>query len=302
MLGPAALPPPHEYGTPICDMRAPDHVLGGLPAVDPGNRAVGVAARGGQEAELLQEVAAHLLGRPAPRSTRCPRTVLMIAIGSPLTNALGIAGSVGSHARVPVAGGRAAAAGCAVPVGRGVRRCGRGGGRRGRLGTARRRRPLCGPASSLACAAARSAVSRSSSACWAPKVCCASVSADTAVCWLASRVDDGLVGVLLGQPRGRLLVHLLGAGPLQIGDHLLRADRQRLTGRRGVEDVGGIGCGQVGIRRAVDIGCGGERVEALLRRGDRGVGVLRRAAGWRRPRAGRRRRCRVRSARRRSPC
>ena len=40
----------------------------------------------------------------------------MIAIGSPLTNALGIAGSVGSHAVSQFAGARVTRTGCAVPV------------------------------------------------------------------------------------------------------------------------------------------------------------------------------------------
>ncbi len=60
-----------------------------------------------------------------------PRTVLMIAIGSPLTNALGIAGSVGSHCAVPLLarlGGRCTAHGPSPR--RGLRRlpCGGAGG------------------------------------------------------------------------------------------------------------------------------------------------------------------------------
>ena len=116
-----------------------------------------------------------------------PSTALMIAIGSPLTNALGMAGSVGSHPAVPlrVAGRRGGRV--AVPVGRGIG----GGGAAGAAAGA-----ACGAAlpagadhcsrawSSLACAADRSAVSWSSSVFWLPKVCCACVSAVTAESWL----------------------------------------------------------------------------------------------------------------------
>ena len=35
------------------------------------------------------------------------------------------------------------------------------------------------------------------------------------------RGGDGLLGVLLGEPSGGLLVDLLGAGGLKVGDHLL---------------------------------------------------------------------------------
>ncbi len=168
--------------------------------------------------------------------------------------------------------------------------------------SARSGRPGCAPASSFAWALARSAASWSSSACCALKVCCASVSADTAVLLAGLRGLDGLIGLLLGQPRRRLLVDLLGAGALQVGDHLLGTDRQRLPGGRGVEDVDRIRRGQIRARRPVDIHRGGERVEALLGGGDRGVGVLDPAARWRRPPAGRRRRRRGRSSRPGSPC
>ncbi len=157
-------------------------------------------------------------------------------------------------------------------------------------------------ASSLACAAARSAVSLSSSACCGLERLLRLRQRRHRGLLTGFRVGDGLVGVLLGQPRGRFLVHLLGAGALKIGDHLLRAHRQRLTGGRGGQDVGRVAGGQVGIRRAVDIRCGGEGVEPLLRRGDRGVGLRRPAARWRRPLAARRRRCPAPSVRRRSPC
>ena len=71
-----------------------------------------------------------------------PSSELMIAIGSPLTNALGIAGSVGSHAvsQFPVAASRAAGARSQFAAGSPA---GRRGGLCGRL-TARGRRPVAG--------------------------------------------------------------------------------------------------------------------------------------------------------------
>ena len=158
-------------------------------------------------------------------------------------------------------------------------------------------------ASSLAWAASRSAVSRSSSRLLVaerllrlrsappprrPGWTCASATALSAFC-LASRAADSLFTCSV-RARCRLV------------DHLLRAGGQRLAGRRGGDDVRGVGRGQVGVRRAVDVRGRGEGVEALLRGGDRGVGVVDRAAGWRRLPAARRRRCRARSGRRRSPC
>ena len=168
----------------------------------------------------------------------------MIAIGSPLTKALGMAGSVGSHspvAHLPAAGAcapgarsqlLAGPAGVAAAAGRAAGcpaaghrpgaslvefglRCGAFGRQLVQLG-------LLGAEGLLSIGQCRhrSLLTR-------------------------FRVDDGLIRVLLGQPCGRLLVHLFGAGPLQIADHLLRADRQHLTGCGGVEDVAGVGRGQV---------------------------------------------------------
>ena len=228
-----------------------------------------------------------------------PSRELMIAIGSPLTNALGIAGSVGSHAvsQLPVPG--STRAGCAVPV-RGRVAGGRRGGLCGRL-TARGRRPVAG----------RVELGLRGGALGRQPVQLGLLRAERLLrlrqrrhrgLLTGFRVGDGLVGVLLGQPRGRLLVDLLGARALKIGDDLLRAHRQCLTGRRGGQDVGGVAGGQVGIRWPVDIRCGGEGVEPLLRRGDRGVGVRRPAARWHPLPAARRRHCPAPSGRRRSPC
>ena len=194
-----------------------------------------------------------------------PSTELMIAIGSPLTNALGIAGSVGSHrlwSQLP-----------------------RGGRRRARV---RDPSPLTGsPAvqrvsavpladadhvrasASLAWAALRSAVSWSSSPCWSrERLLCRRQRRHRGV--LAGlRVDRGLVGLLLGQSRRRLLVDLFGAGPLQVGHDLLGTGGQRLPRRGGVDDVGGVGRGQIRTRWPVDIGRCREGVESLLRGRDR---------------------------------
>ena len=107
----------------------------------------------------------------------------MIAIGSPLTNALGIAGSVGSHAvsQFPVPESRAPGARSQFAAGSPAAAAAGWAAGWPPAGADQLR-----AASSLACAAARSAVSWSSSACCDLNVCCACVSAETAVCWLAS--------------------------------------------------------------------------------------------------------------------
>ena len=225
----------------------------------------------------------------------------MIAIGSPLTKALGIAGRDGSQRRGPVTGGRVDLLGRGVPVGRGIRRCAR---RRaaGRAGTAC---SGCRPLASLVelglCGGA-----------FGRQLVQLGLLSTEGLLGLRQRrhrgllaglrVDDRLVRILLGQPRGRLLVHLFGPRPLQITDHPLGADRQRLRGRRGVEDVTRVGCGQIRARRSVDIRCDGERVEAILRRRDGDVGILHALRAGVEFDAARRRRCPVRSAHRRSPC
>ena len=87
-------------------------------------------------------------------------------------------------------------------------------------------------------------------------------------------VDDGLVGLLLGQPSRRILVQLLGAGPLQVVHHLLRAGGQRLAGGRGRDHVVGAGRREVAVRRAVDVTGHRETVKSLLGGRDCGVGVF----------------------------
>src|SRR5580658_10460503 len=95
--GPAAVPPPHEYGTPSCERprritysdACRPYTRGILPLVKP----VGVGANPSCCRKL----------RPMSDVT-CddvdivPRTLFRIATGSPGTLALGTIGSVGSHA------------------------------------------------------------------------------------------------------------------------------------------------------------------------------------------------------------
>src|ERR1700754_2290576 len=85
-----------------------------------------------------------------------PSTALMIAIGSPLTNALGIAGSVGSHAasQFPLPGSRAPGARSQFAAGFPAAAVGGWAAGWPPAGADHLR-----AASSLACAAARSAVS-----------------------------------------------------------------------------------------------------------------------------------------------
>ena len=197
-----------------------------------------------------------------------PSTALMIAIGSPLTNALGIAGSVGSHRRVPVAGGRVGPR-RAVPSppagfdatprrGRWLARppapttC---GPRRAWPGRPRARRSACpvrpaGPEGLLRRVSAETAAS------W---LACASMTAWSAFC-LASRAADSLLTCSVrARCRSAITCWALAASVC--------------AGGGGVEDVGGVGGGQVGTRRAVDIGRAA-KVSKRCCADDRGVGVL----------------------------
>lgn len=90
------------------------------------------------------------------------------------------------------------------------------------------------------------------------------------------RLGCGPVGLLLGQPRRRLLVDLFGAGPLQVGHHLPGAGGQRPASACGGDDVVGAGRGQVAVGRPVDVSGGREGVESPLGSGDGRVGVLHR--------------------------
>src|ERR1700757_772023 len=110
-LGPAAVPPPHEYGTPICDIARRityseaclPYTRGMRPLVMPvsfGRRIPSCCRKLRPRFEVTCDDVAEM-----------PRTELMIAIGSPPTNALGMAGSVGSQSWVSQLPGFACGAG-----------------------------------------------------------------------------------------------------------------------------------------------------------------------------------------------
>src|SRR3954453_20349404 len=96
LLGPAALPPPQDYGTPICDparlMTYSDASLPYTRGIAPLVKPLGVG-RIPSFCRKLRPMSAVACAE----LDAMPRIVLMIAIGSPPTNALGIAGSVTSH-------------------------------------------------------------------------------------------------------------------------------------------------------------------------------------------------------------
>ena len=151
-----------------------------------------------------------------------PSTELMIAIGSPLTNALGIAGSVGSHrlwsqfaraqvlaslARGPksVDGFASGAAGFGCPVAGADHVAGLGQLRLGGVA-------LGGQLVQLALLVGERLLGRRQRR--------------HRGVLTGLRVDRGLVGLLLGQPCRGFLVDLFGAGPLQIGHDLLGSWRR----------------------------------------------------------------------------
>src|SRR4029079_7629484 len=93
-----------------------DHVLGGLPAVDAGNRAIGVTGWGGQQAELLQEVAPHVL-RYLRRGRRVTQDRVDDRDRIPADERAGNRGQRRiPQRRVPLACGRRLRAGGTVPV------------------------------------------------------------------------------------------------------------------------------------------------------------------------------------------
>src|SRR6478609_10440721 len=96
LLGPAALPPPHEYGTPIWDaarlITYSDACLPYTRGMAPFVYPVGVGRM-----PILRRKLRPMSAVYCAEVDDMPSTELMIAIGSPLTNALGIAGNVGSH-------------------------------------------------------------------------------------------------------------------------------------------------------------------------------------------------------------
>src|ERR1700739_1950226 len=117
-LGPAAVPPPHEYGTPICDMarrityreRGCPYTRGMRPLVKP----LSVGFR----MPMLVRNCRPMSAVTCDEVAEMPSTELMIAMGSPLTKALGTAGSVGSHSaasQLPVLACGAAELGAGFP-------------------------------------------------------------------------------------------------------------------------------------------------------------------------------------------
>src|SRR5689334_12244499 len=99
LLGPAALPPPHEYGTPNCD--SPRRITysdawrpytrGIRPLVMPESGASGAMR------PICCRNLCPMLAVTCEEVAEIPRTLLRTAIGSPGTLALGTIGSVGSH-------------------------------------------------------------------------------------------------------------------------------------------------------------------------------------------------------------
>jgi hypothetical protein len=87
-------------------------------------------------------------------------------------------------------------------------------------------------------------------------------------------VGNGLVRFLLCQPRRRLLVHLLGAGSLQVVHHLPGTGGQGLAGGSGRYDVVGAGRLEVAVRRTVDVAGYRVAVKSLLGGRDCGIGIL----------------------------
>ena len=87
-------------------------------------------------------------------------------------------------------------------------------------------------------------------------------------------VADRTISFLFGRTRGCVLVDHLGAGAPKAVHHPLRAQRQRLTGGRGGDDLVGCPGHHQGGRRAVDVARHREGVEPLLGLGDGRGGVL----------------------------
>lgn len=91
---------------------------------------------------------------------------------------------------------------------------------------------------------------------------------------LSSRGLAGcLVGALLGGARRRCPIRLLGAGAMQISQHVAVAEREGLVGAGRGDDVLGAGRRNKRLRWAIDVGGSSEVVDALRRGGDRPVGI-----------------------------
>ena len=258
------------------DLRHPaaDHIFGSLPAIDPRDPSLSAPA-----GALVMPVSSGLrmpsyCRKPFPiwavtcvEVAEIPSTWLSTAIGSPGTLALGIIGSVGSqpsHLR-PLMG----------PAGAGNPGSQRSPGP-GAPGPNRPSPPRVRELSRLE--RGLSLVTFGGQA-----VDLFSLFVELALgigerdhrgILAGLRIGGGLVGLLLGRPRRRFLVHLLGPGPLQVGHHRLGTSGQGPGGRLGGDDVFGAAGGQIAARRTVHVGGRREGVEPVLGRGNRRVGVL----------------------------
>src|ERR1700724_2193560 len=96
-LGPAAVPPPHEYGTPIWDMARRITYSDACCPYTRGMRPVVIPVSVGLMMPSWVRSCRPMFAVTCDEVAEMPSRELMIAIGSPLTNALGTAGSVGSH-------------------------------------------------------------------------------------------------------------------------------------------------------------------------------------------------------------
>src|SRR5215211_3678421 len=97
LLGPAALPPPHEYGTPSCERpRRITYSVAWRPYTR-GIRPLVMPVSAGRRMPSFIRKFRPRFAVTCDEVDEMPRTELMIAIGSPLTKALGTIGSVGSH-------------------------------------------------------------------------------------------------------------------------------------------------------------------------------------------------------------
>src|ERR1700738_2815032 len=99
-LGPAAVPPPHEYGTPIWDMARRITYSDACCPYTRGRRPLVIPVSVGLMMPIWVRNCRPIFAVTCDGVAEMPSTELMIAIGSPLTNALGTAGIVGSHRAV----------------------------------------------------------------------------------------------------------------------------------------------------------------------------------------------------------
>src|SRR5579884_1276558 len=176
-LGPAALPPPHEYGTPSCESPRRMTYSEACRPYTRGIRPLVIPVSSGLRMPSFCRKPRPMLAVTCDEVAEIPRTVLMIAIGSPGTLALGTIGKVGSHSPAHCLRSLPRRAAPGAPVSH----------------RSPERAPAGAPpadadqlraASSLAWAALRSAARRLASDCCSLNLRWASVSAATAASWL----------------------------------------------------------------------------------------------------------------------